>query len=108
MAVKDMLRAHLLTVTTMKQKLFFNIMVVIGTDVENVFLMKEIIIINNHNQTREDRFNATVERTKKLQAAGYRVIDVWSCEVGKINVKLPKTQMQSYPHAILYKLFITK
>ena len=58
-------------------------------------------IITN-NQTREDRFKATVARTQKLRAAGYHVIEAWSCEVGKINIKLPKPQTQSYPHAILY------
>ena len=59
-------------------------------------------IITHNNQTREDRFRATVERTQKLRAAGYRVIEAWSCEVGKINIKLPKPQTQSYPHSILY------
>ena len=59
-------------------------------------------IITHHNQTREERFKATVKRTQKLRAAGYNVIEVWSCEVGEINIKLPKTQTQSYPHAILY------
>ena len=59
-------------------------------------------IITHNNQTREDRFKATVERTRKLRAAGYRVIEAWSCEVGKINIKLPKPQTQSYPHSILY------
>ena len=50
-------------------------------------------IITHHEQTREDRFKATVERTQKLRAAGYHVIEAWSCEVGEINVKLPKTQI---------------
>ena len=59
-------------------------------------------IITHHDQTREDRFKATVERTQKLRAAGYHVIEAWSCEVGEINIKLPKTQIQSYPYAILY------
>ena len=59
-------------------------------------------IITHPDQTREDRFKATVERTQKLRAAGYRVIEAWSCEVGKINIKLPKPQTQSYPHFILF------
>ena len=59
-------------------------------------------IITHHDQTREDRFKATVERTQKLRAAGYHVIEAWSCEVGEINIKLPQTQIQSYSHAILY------
>ena len=59
-------------------------------------------IVTHYNQTREDRFKATVERTQKLRAAGYHVIEAWSCEVGEINIKFPQTQIQSYPHAILY------
>ena len=59
-------------------------------------------IITHHDQTREDRFKATVERTQKLRATGYHVIEAWSCEVGEINIKLPKTQIQSYSYAILY------
>ena len=59
-------------------------------------------IITHHEQTREDRFKATVERTQKLRAAGYHVIEAWSCEVGEINIKLPQTQTRSYPHAILF------
>ena len=59
-------------------------------------------IVTHHDQTREDRFKATVERTQKPRAAGYHVIEAWSCEVGEINIKLPQTQIKSYPHAILY------
>ena len=58
-------------------------------------------IITN-NRTIEDRFKATVARTQKLRAAGYHVVEAWSCEVGKINTNLPKPQTQSYPHAIIY------
>ena len=64
-------------------------------------------IITRNNQTREDRYNrwykATVKRTEALQAAGYHVIEAWACEVGEIDVELPRTQMRSYPHAILYE-----
>ena len=59
-------------------------------------------IVAHNNQTREDRFKATVERTEALRAAGCQVIEAWSCEVGKKNIELPRTQMRSYPHAILY------
>ena len=59
-------------------------------------------IVTHHDQTREDRFKATVERPQNLRAAGYHVIEAWSCEVGEINIELPKTQIQSYPHSILY------
>ena len=59
-------------------------------------------IIARDNQTREERFKATVERTEALRAAGYQVIEAWSCEVGKKNIELPRAQMRSYPHAILH------
>ena len=59
-------------------------------------------IITHYDQTREDRFKATVERTQNLRAAGYHVIEVWSCEVGEIKIELPLTKIQSYPHAIFY------
>ena len=59
-------------------------------------------IIANNDQTREDRFKATVKRTKALRAAGYHVIEAWWCVVGEIDVELPRPQTQSFPHAILY------
>ena len=59
-------------------------------------------IITHHGQTIEDRFKTTVARTQKLRAAGYHVVEVWSCEVEKKNIKLPKPQTQSYPHFILF------
>ena len=43
-------------------------------------------IIAHNNQTREDRFKATVKRTEALRAAGYHVIEAWACEVGEIDV----------------------
>ena len=43
-----------------------------------------------------------LKRTKTLRKAGYRVIEVWACEVGGIDVELPRPQTQSFPHAILY------
>jgi len=59
-------------------------------------------IIAHNDQTREDRFKATVKRTKALRAAGFHVIEAWVCEVGEIDVELPQPQTQSFPHAILY------
>ena len=59
-------------------------------------------IITHNNQTREDRYKVTVKRTEALRAAGYHIIEAWACEVGEIDVELPRTQMRSYPHAILY------
>ena len=59
-------------------------------------------IITHNNQTREDRYKATVKRIEALRAAGYHIIEAWACEVGEIDVELPRTQMRSYPHAILY------
>ena len=62
---------------------------------------RDKVIAHNH-QTREDRFKATVKRTKALRAASYYVIEAWACEVGEIEVELPRPQTQSFPHAILY------
>jgi len=59
-------------------------------------------IIAHNDQTGEDRYKATVQRTRVLRAAGYRVIEAWACEVGEIDVELPRPQMQSFPHAIFY------
>ena len=59
-------------------------------------------IIARNEQTREDRFKATVKRTREFRAAGYRVIEAWACQVGEIDVELPRPQTQSFPHAILY------
>jgi len=59
-------------------------------------------IIACKDQTREDRYKATVKRTKALRAAGFHVIEAWACEVGEIDVELPRPQTQSFPHAILY------
>ena len=49
-------------------------------------------IITHNDQTREDRFKATVKRTKTLRAAGYHVIEAWACEAGEIDVELPRPQ----------------
>ncbi|KAL9959950.1 hypothetical protein ACROYT_G033329 [Oculina patagonica] len=59
-------------------------------------------IIDRNDQTREDRFKATMKRTRLLRRAGYRVIEAWACEVRKIVVDTPRAQTKSYPHAILY------
>ena len=58
-------------------------------------------IIDGNDQTREDRFKATMKHTRLLRKAGYRVIEAWACEVEKIGDS-PITQTKSYPHAILY------
>ena len=59
-------------------------------------------IIDHNQQTRKDRFIATLKSMKTLWKAGYRVIEAWACEVGEIDVELPWPQMQSYPHTIFY------
>ncbi|KAL9968198.1 hypothetical protein ACROYT_G026545 [Oculina patagonica] len=59
-------------------------------------------IIDRNDQTREDRFKATMKRTRLLRRAGYRVIEAWACEVREIVVDPPRAQTKSYPHAILY------
>ena len=60
-------------------------------------------IIDRGDQTREDRFKATMKRTAFLRKAGYRVIEAWECEVRLIyGVYLPKLTTKSYPHASIY------
>ena len=59
-------------------------------------------IIDRNDQTREDRFKATQNRTAWLRKAGYRVIEVWACEARKSVVDPPRAETKSYPHAILY------
>jgi len=60
-------------------------------------------IIDRNDQTRKDRFIATMKRTALLRKAGYRVIEAWACEVGGINdVELPKGETEIYPHEIFY------
>ena len=53
-------------------------------------------------KTREDLYIATKTRTAYLRKAGYRVIEAWACEVGKVSDELPQTQTKNYPHAIFY------
>ena len=60
-------------------------------------------IIERGDRTREDLFQATMRRTAYLRKEGYKVIECWACEVGdKYVEQLPKTQIKSYPHVILY------
>ncbi|KAL9972882.1 hypothetical protein ACROYT_G019267 [Oculina patagonica] len=59
-------------------------------------------IIGRNDQTREDRFKATMKRTRLLRRAGYRVIEAWACEVREMVVDPPQAQTKSYPHAIWY------
>ena len=54
-----------------------------------------------NNQTREDRYEATMKRTQFLKKASYQVIEAWACEVG-IGAEPPRTKTKSYPHATLY------
>ena len=58
-------------------------------------------IIDPNDQTREDRFKATMKRTRLLRKASYRVIEAWAVEVEKIGDS-PRTQTKSYPHSVLY------
>ena len=44
-----------------------------------------------------------MKRTALLRKAGYRVIEAWACEVGRIDdVDLPKVETKSYPRMIFY------
>ena len=59
-------------------------------------------IIDRNNVTHEDKYKATVKRTREFQDAGYSVIEAWACQVGEMNSEPPRPQTRSYPHAILY------
>ena len=62
-------------------------------------------IVAHNNQTREDRFKATVERTEALRAAGYQVIEGWSCEVGKriLSCHVPKCEVTHTRYCMISK-----
>ena len=47
-------------------------------------------------------YQATIERTRTLRKAGYRVIEKWACQVGKIEAEKPSSKTRSYPHVIFY------
>ena len=53
-------------------------------------------------RTIEGIYQETLKRTQALRDAGYKVLEVWACQVQKTEEPLPKTQTHSYPHAILY------
>ena len=55
-----------------------------------------------HGKTREELYTATVERTRALRRAGYRVIEKWECDDIKTKEKNPEKQTKTYPHAIFY------
>ena len=59
-------------------------------------------IVYGNNKTREDRYEATMTRTRFLQKAGYQVIEAGACQVGKIDAEPPRAEIKSYPHSILY------
>jgi len=60
-------------------------------------------IIGDGNKNLDERFAATKKRTEDLREAGYRVVEVWECEVKTIvGVEEPKKETKSYPHAIFF------
>ena len=60
-------------------------------------------IIQHGDQTREDRFKATKKRSAWLRKAGYRVVEAWACEVGRLDDDdQPNVEIKSFPHAIFY------
>ena len=93
--VSDGLSALLSMGTTMKRGLYSNTTAVTGTDAENVSLTILIKSLPARTKREKHRYKATVKRTKALRAAGYHVIEAWACEVGEIDVELPRTQMRS-------------
>jgi len=59
-------------------------------------------MILNNGKTPEQLYQATLNRTAFLRKIGYEVIEAWSCEVGHLKGELPRKEMKTYPHAILY------
>jgi len=96
------LRVHLRTGTTMQQRLYSNTMAATGTGAENVSRDRDKII-DRSDKTHKDRFKATMKHTALFRKAGYRVIEAWACEVGRIDdVDLPKVETKSYPHTSIF------
>ena len=58
--------------------------------------------ITAHGKNREELYTATVERTRALRKAGYRVIEKWECADIKTKETNPEKQTKTYPHAIFY------
>ena len=50
-----------------------------------------------HGKTREELYTATVDRTRALRKAGYRVIAKWECDDIKTNKKTHKSR-QKHTH----------
>ncbi|KAL9982461.1 hypothetical protein ACROYT_G004507 [Oculina patagonica] len=59
-----------------------------------------------NDQTREDKFKATMKRSGWLRLAGYCVVEAWACDVKKsvpLGPRAPRVDpWHCYPHAILY------
>ena len=43
-------------------------------------------IIASNDQTREDRYKATLKRTRAPRRVGYNVIEAWACEVALLQI----------------------
>jgi len=48
------------------------------------FSIDRDIPLFKNDKTREDQFNATVKRTAELRAAGFKVFEVWECQLQEI------------------------
>jgi len=48
-----------------------------------------------YDQTREDRYLVTMERTRALRAADYHVIEKWECEDRKVREVLLKQETRN-------------
>lgn len=58
-------------------------------------------IIVHSGQTREQRYQETLGRTRALRMAGYSVVERWACQVRQVEATNCKRQTRSYPHAII-------
>ena len=51
--------------------------------------------IYRNDETREDRYQATMKRTRFLREAGYQVIEAWACKVGEIAGEPPRAETKA-------------
>ena len=57
-------------------------------------------IIDHNNKTREEQYQATLERTRAPRKAVYCVIKKWPRQVGKTEAEILSSKIRSYPDAI--------
>lgn len=58
-----------------------------------------------HGVTAAELFAKTRERTTWLRRAGYKVVEAWACEAGRLEKPLlPQERTELYPHVIFFNI----